>query len=104
MTRLKWVIRNINRWAERGISSRDKWEHRIIHHFLEVGIPGSFPGIEQSLISGFKKHFTGKAGEKKADRWHRIEERMAGMKTPRSAGDVFHRLLIAYPSGGKDLA
>lgn len=40
---------NLNRWEERGISSRDKWEHRIIHHFLEVGIPGSFPGIEQSL-------------------------------------------------------
>lgn len=58
MTRRKRVIRNLIRWAERGISSRDKWEHRIIHHFLEVGIPGSFPGIEQSLISGFKKHFT----------------------------------------------
>ena len=71
-----------NREAESGISSGDKWEYRIIHHFLEVGIPGSFPGIKQSLISGFKKHFT--------RRWKGVGEQSGSVASDRGTdgGDL----------------
>lgn len=85
-----------NRGAESLISSMEKWEYRIIHQFLEVGIPGSFPGIKKSLISGLKKHFT--------RRWKGVGEQSGSVASDRgtdggdlaqhSAGDVFHRIRI----------
>lgn len=72
----------------------------IASFITEVGIPGRFLESNSYLWIQKELHPT----MERRGRTKRIGGigSRKGWRGPRSAGDVFHRILIAYPSGGKE--